>query len=144
MMTYPEWKSRNRDRLIALVAVAVLGLVLLFTGCAGDQMLDGNTDDVFRKITKHDAITLSDKTTIYGSAEPPSPCLVAHEESHKRQVRILCNFLVSAGYIDDDDTREIACGAVWVSVYTLDFAVHGAKNRFELGAREESAKECGR
>jgi len=40
MMTYPEWKSRNRDRLIALVAVAVLGLVLLFTGCAGDQMLD--------------------------------------------------------------------------------------------------------
>lgn len=130
----------NAHKAIIVLAVLALAVGIFGTGCGQPQMLEGKPAEVFRRITKHKAITLSDKTVIYGTENPPSACLVAHEEAHMRQVGPLCHFLRKAGYIDED---ELSCMAIWVSVYSLDAAVHGAKNnRFELGARADSEAVC--
>lgn len=107
-------------------------LLLALTGCGQSILLEGKPAEVFRRITKHDAITLSDKTVIYGGAEPPSATLMCHEGEHQKQVEQLCTQLVADGYIDGD---ELSCMAVWISIYGIDYAVHGYNNRFEKGAR---------
>lgn len=115
----------------ALVLAAALGF-----SCGRPTILEGKPAEVFRAITKHDtqAVTVSDKTVFYGGKVPPSDGLKCHEEvGHmKGQVEPLCHWLRGANYIDDD---ELSCAAVWIFIYGMDYAVHGANNRFEKGAR---------
>lgn len=124
----------------------LLGIALLslsFGGCAGHQAVGGMPSEVLRHISGgKSAITLTDKTVLFfGEAQPPSACLVAHESEHQKQVAEVCGALVDMGAIYDD---EESCFVVWLAVYGQGWAVHGADNRWEKGAREASAAECGR
>ena len=121
----------------ALVAFAMF-VVLSGCGTTGqgqDVHLAGNGGELFRKLTGANAITVSERVTIYGTENPPGEQLVCHEKKgHAQQARILGDALVILGYIDDD---ELSRAAAWVAIYSIEHASRGYENsRFELGARE--------
>ena len=125
-------------RLSLLLGIALLSLS--FGGCAGDQVIP---DAIAKHVTfAPDAVTLSPDTVVYfGEGKNDSACLVAHENEHKEQAKEITDALVAKGAIyDDEETRA----AAWIAIYAIDWLVHQADNRFELGAREASAEECGR
>ena len=98
-----------------------------------DTVLTGDTAAAFRKIVKHDAITLSDSASIYGVEAPPGSQIACHEKIHRNQARVLGDAMVAIGAIDDD---ELPRAAVWISIYTIDFLQYSySGSRFEKEAR---------
>jgi hypothetical protein len=116
---------------------ALVLAALLVCGCQNgggkDVRLDGSPAEAFRRLIRHDAITLSEKVAIYGVEAPPGSQVVCHEEAHKRQAKVIADALVSIGAIDDD---ELSRAAAWLALYAIDAAQYGyAGNRWEKGAR---------
>lgn len=116
----------------------IIFAALLFIGCksgGSDVHLTGDTAAAFRKLIRHDAITLSDSVTIYGVEAPAGSQIVCHENAHKNQARVIADALVAIGALDDND---ISRAAIWLAVYGADAAIYGYANRFE----KEAAKLC--
>ena len=127
------------SRLALCLGVALLALSFgcTPTGAGRDLQLDGGTAEAFRKLVGHDAVTVSERITIYGGENPPSAQLQCHENQHKAQAAVIADALVSIGALEDEELTRMAA---WLAVYGIDYAVYGYDNRFERGAREACAK----
>lgn len=110
-----------------------LAVLMTLSACrsGGDVRLTGDSAAALRKIIGHDAITLSEKLTIYGVEAPAGSTIACHEDAHKRQARVIGDALVAIGAIEDEDVTR---AAAWLAVYGIDYGVYGYANRFEKGA----------
>lgn len=121
-----------------LAGLLLLALLAACRTSGGDVYLDEGVGKRYRAIMGHTAVTVSERTAIYGTPDP-GPVLVCHEEAHKRQARIIADALVGIGALEDEELPRMAA---WVAVYGIDYAVHGyAGNRFERGARRACGQE---
>ena len=113
--------------------IAALG-ALSVNGCQTDTHIPQDSiGQAFKKMVGHDAVTVSEKQTIYLTGTPPSAQLVCHEEAHKAQAKVLADALVVIGAIDDDADQRMA---VWLALYGIQYGAYGYKNRFELEAQK--------
>jgi hypothetical protein len=136
--------TRRKRGILALLTMFV---GVAFAGCAGapiaklpdgtaEFLLDAGLGEVFRKVVRHEAITLGEKVTIYGSKKPPGAELRCHEAVHRTQAKAIGDALVSIGAIDDRDDRRMYA---WIAVYAQEYAQHLYDNRFERAARAQCA-----
>jgi hypothetical protein len=137
--------NRVTGTLHGLKAIATIA-ILASGGCAAPYVaarLPGSSSEfrlsaplaeAFRQLAAHDAqaITLSDRLTIYGTAAPPSDVLRCHEGEHRKQAREIGNALVAIDAIEDTDQGR---QAAWLAVYGQAYVRHGYDNTFERRAR---------
>lgn len=127
----------NRDTKALWVAWAIsTATVIYLSSCAtsnGDLHLKGDAASAFRAITGHEGVTISERTTIYGTENPPSERMRCHEEHHKQQAAVVADAMVKIGAIDD---TELSRMLLWISLNAIENSQHGYKNsRYEQGAR---------
>lgn len=117
------------------VQFPVLLLLALFFGCAhNDEVhLPDYTGDAFRAIVQHDAVTVSDRLTIYGPGATDER-IKCHERFHREaQARVMGDAAVESGAIRD---TVIDRALYWVLVYSVEYSRDGYDNRFEEAARK--------
>lgn len=117
-------------------AFFALAIALVLASCAtsnGDVHLKGDAAEAFRKLTGHEGVTISERTTIYGTENPPSERMRCHEEHHKQQAAVVADAMVKIGAIDD---TELSRMLLWISLNAIENSQHGYKDsRYEQGAR---------
>jgi len=131
-----------------LLKAVLLTLILGFASCSEVQiarlpnnsaqfLLKGKLAETFRAITKHEAITPSEKVSIYGTENPPGANLQCHEGRHQLQAAAIADALVAIRAISDiPEARMYA----WLAIYAQEYLQTGYENnRFEKEATEKCA-----
>lgn len=119
-------------RIVLAVLIVIWVASCTAAGSGKELRLTGDAASALRKLIKHDAITLTERTAIYGVPAPEGSRVVCHEREHQRQIAVVADALVALGAIDDD---ELSRAAVWLALYLQDSAIYGYDNRWEKGAR---------
>jgi predicted small secreted protein len=151
---YPEVERihANRARITArrarmlsalffgLAAIVMFLMWTMLSGCATngtgeDVHLTGKAGEIFRSMTGAEAMTVSERVTIYGSEDPPDERLRCHEGIHAAQAKVIADALVAIGAIDDD---ELTRASAWIAVYSIEYAQRGyVGSKFEVEARDQ-------
>ena len=112
-------------------------VAVLLVGCkttGPDTQLTGDPAAALKKLIGHDAITISEKRSIYLSENPPDAYVKCHEAEHRLQFKLIADALVGLGVLEDIDISRAAAA---LAIYGIDAGVHGYfDNRFEKGARK--------
>jgi hypothetical protein len=125
------------------IVIAGIGLGLALFGAIGcahnEVVLPSFAGDAFREVVGHGAVTVSDRLTIFGTAQPPDDQIKCHEAFHRAQARSMGDAAVESHAIKDTVADRTA---YWLLIYAYESlrskATGGSlyrDNRFEADAR---------